>query len=499
MTSYKNLESTMQKMSSVQHALSILNWDTSVMMPEGGARQRAKTMGDLRVLLKEIITSSQVDEWIEQSQQESLSDWQKANLRQIIKVRQKMTSVSSDLLTLQAQAHSECEMAWRKLRPENNWSDFLPYLKKVVELAQEEARQRKKNSKMSLYEGMMDLYSTGTSEAQLDVWFGELKTGLKDLLPTILDIQSQQKRVTWDHHFAIDMQKSLSQEAMKVLGFDFQKGRLDVSLHPFCGGTEHDVRITTRYETEDFTESLMGVLHETGHALYEQNLPEDWLGQAVGESVGMGVHESQSLFFEKQVGLSPTFLSLLYNKILMNFQLDPKEPKWNFDNFVRLLHVVEPSYIRTKADEVTYPFHVILRYEIEKGLFDGSVQVEDIPSIWDEKMTEYLGLSTQGRDNEGCMQDIHWTDGSFGYFPYYTFGALLAAQMKFSMKKENTELESQWQQGDLSKTKDWLKKNIWSWGSYYTPIELVKQATGEGLSTSYFLQHIRDRYIQPYL
>jgi carboxypeptidase Taq len=271
---------------------------------------------------------------------------------------------------------------------------------------------------------------------------------------------------------------------------------LDESHHPFCGGTSRDVRITTRYNDGEFVSSLMGVLHETGHGLYEQNLPEKWLGQPVGAACGMSVHESQSLFMEMQVCRSAEFVNFAAPSIRKHLGQYVENPEsLHADNLVRLLSRVSPGLIRVDADEVTYPAHIILRFEIESELLKGSLKLSDLPEAWNEKMTQLLGLSTAGNDKNGCMQDVHWPSGSFGYFPAYTFGAVIAAQLFAEMKKSLPQVGAQIAQGDFAQMQSWLRDRVWSQGSRLQTLELVKAASGRDLGAQDFHAHLRRRYL----
>ncbi len=279
---------------------------------------------------------------------------------------------------------------------------------------------------------------------------------------------------------------------MRILGFDFDGGRLDISAHPFCGGVPQDVRITTRYNENDLLSALFGVIHETGHARYEQNLPRPWVDQPVGLARSTAIHESQSLFLKCSWDAASGFLTACYRRCasglaigrpLARTILSPRNQQ------------VKPGFIRVDADEVSYPAHVILRYEIERALIDGEIEVDDIPSLWDEKMQHWLGLSTTGNYRDGCMQDIHWTDGGFGYFPSYTLGAMYAAQLMAAARRALPTLDRDIEEGDFSALFDWLRQNIWQHGSRFTTSQLIQQATGEDLNSRYFREHLTTRYL----
>jgi len=279
---------------------------------------------------------------------------------------------------------------------------------------------------------------------------------------------------------------------MQRLGFDFEAGRLDESAHPFSGGVPEDTRLTTRYREDNFVQSLMGTIHETGHARYEQNLPRAWLGQPVAQARSMAIHESQSLSFEMQLGMSPGFVGLLAPLLSAHFGAQPAfEPH----ALHRLLTRVEPGLIRVDADELTYPAHVIVRYRIERALIAGEAQAEDVPTLWDEAMQSLLGLSTRGNFKDGCMQDTHWSDGAFGYFPCYTLGAMYAAQWFAAMRRAVPDLDARIANADFAPMFDWLREQIWSQGCRWTTAELVRRASGEVLNTRHYRRHLEARYL----
>jgi carboxypeptidase Taq len=253
-----------------------------------------------------------------------------------------------------------------------------------------------------------------------------------------------------------------------------------------------DVRITTRYNENEFLSAMMGVIHETGHARYEQNLPQQWRGQPVALARSTAIHESQSLFMEMQLGRSREFLQRILPQVIATFG---DQPALQADNFVRLTQQVKPGLIRVDADELSYPAHVILRYEIEQALIEGEIEVEDIPALWDEKMMQSLGLDTRGNYRDGCMQDIHWTDGAFGYFPTYTLGAMYAAQLFRSVHLAIPQLSELIQHGELQPVFDWLQQNIWQHGSRFSTDQLLINATGEALNPAFFRQHLEQRYL----
>ena len=495
---YQQLEKKFNQIYQLHHLSSIAHWDAATMMPSGGSEARGQALAEVSSLINQLLSSNEVGDWIAHAQDnpENLSQWQQANLREMHRKWLNATSISDELVKAKAIAGSKCEHAWRSYRADNNWNDFKPLLEDVIQLTIEESQQRSEAMNLSAYDALLNLYEPGQTSASIDQIFTQLKAFLPEFIQQVIAKQSNDKVIQPRGEFPEAQQKKLGLKLMKQVGFNFDHGRLDISHHPFCGGVPEDVRITTRYQTNDFSESLMGVLHETGHAKYEQGLPQQWLTQPVGEARGMGIHESQSLFQEMQISRSRAFLT--FAAPLMKQHLSNKDTPiqcWDPDNLFLLNNRVKAGYIRVNADEVTYPMHVILRYEIEKDLISEQFKVADLPDIWDLKMQDYLGLSTKDNYRDGCMQDIHWTDGSLGYFPTYTLGAMNAAQLFAAAKKAIPGLELQIEQGDFEPLNQWQKDNIWSKGSFYSIDELMREATGETLNSEFFINHLKQRFL----
>lgn len=492
--SYQQLKTHFVKISHLEHLEAICSWDQAAMMPDGGNDARSEAMAELSVLVHQQTTAPQLAQWIGAAEQEELSAEERASLAEIKRCWKQATQLPEDLVQAQSLANSTCEHAWREQRKNNDWQSFKPNLAKVIELVREEARIRAADSGLRPYDAMLDLYEPGMTCAKLDVLFAEVKTWLPEFILRADEIQQQKPVLVPEGPFAIAQQKELGLAAMKLLGFDFEHGRLDVSTHPFCGGVPTDVRITTRYDETDFMKALFGVIHETGHARYEQNLPKAWAGLPVGEARSMGIHESQSLFFEMQLARSKEFTQLLA-PLARQLLGREQDPAFSSENLYRFNTRMKRGYIRVDADELTYPAHVILRYEIERALVEGDIEVDDIPALWNEKMQAYLGLSTEGNYRDGCMQDIHWPGGSFGYFPSYTLGAMYSAQEFSAASLAIPKLSEKIAQGNLSELFQWLQINIWNKGSLLATDDLMIAATGEPLNARYFKTHLQRRYL----
>ncbi|WED23219.1 carboxypeptidase M32 [Vibrio sp. JC009] len=493
MSSYIKLKEHFKKISNFNHLSAICGWDQAAMMPSGGAQARSEAMAELHVLVHQMNTDPKLTDLFSNAESETLGEQERASLREMKRQWQQATVVPEKLVEAKSLAGSKCEHAWRTQRKENDWEGFAKNWEEVVKLSQEEAQIRAEATGLTPYDAMLDLYEPGANTESLNKLFSDVKSWLPGLIDQVIEKQNTESYIAPEGKFPHTEQKALGLEMMQLLQFDFNHGRLDESVHPFCGGVPSDVRLTTRYDEDEFVQSLMGIVHETGHARYEQGLPKALAGQPAGEARSMGIHESQSLFFEMQVGRSDAFIEHLAKKAGAHFSSNNPE-LFSLDNFQKLYTRVKKDFIRVDADELTYPAHVILRYEIERDLINGKISYKDVPDLWDEKMKAYLGLSTKGNYQNGCMQDIHWTDSAFGYFPSYTLGAMYAAQFMAAMR-QTVDVDAAIRSGDLSPIFNWLSENIWSKGSLLTTGELVKQATGEQLNSAHFRAHLENRYL----
>ena len=498
MSAYQNLEKHFNNIANFEHASGILNWDNAAMMPSGSADVRASAMAALSVHIHALSIDSRIPDWVDEAKNESLDEWQQANVREIERGFTMNAAMPADLVEALSTAASQGEQAWRSMREENNWQDFKPYLNEIFKLSREQGQALGDALALSPYDALISIYQPGIETKDIDPIFSELKAFLPDVIEAAVERRNAAgQSITVPKAISVDKQRALGLATMESLGFDFNRGRLDVSHHPFCGGAAGDVRLTTRYDEDSFLDSLQGVIHETGHALYEQNRPLDYLGQPVSEAMGMAIHESQSLFMEMQLGRGREFID--YMAPLIRQHLAPNatagDPQWSSDTLYAISTHVQPGLIRVHADECTYPAHVILRYEMEQQLISGNMIVADIPEAWDASMQALLGLSTAGDYKDGCMQDVHWPSAGVGYFPTYTLGAIAAAQLKAALHRAVPDIDAQIRKGDLTATMAWLKDNIWSQGSLYGMQELMSRATGKTLDVSDFKRHLNARYL----
>ena len=489
---YDDLTSTWTRLHHLQHLQSIAGWDQAANMPPKGNEARAAALAEMAALLHRMRTDAQLPDQLSRAEQEPLSDLQRANVREMRRQWRASNALPESLVQRQQLANSRCEHAWRTQRPANDWAGFLDNFRPVLALAREEAELLSQQNGVRKYDAMMDRFEPGMRCAQVDRVFGEVRQWLPGLIQQVKQRQAREAVVVPKGPFPIAQQKALCDQVMRLLGFDFEAGRLDVSTHPFCGGVPEDVRMTTRFREDDFLGSLMGTVHETGHGRYEQNLPRDLLGQPVAEARSMALHESQSLSFEMQLGSHPGFVQNLAPLLQQAFG---DQPAFEPANLHKLMTRVKPGLIRVDADEVTYPAHVILRYEIERPLIEGEIEPEDVPALWDAKMMELLGVDTRGNYTDGPLQDVHWPEALFGYFPCYSLGAMYAAQWFAAMRRAMPDLDDRIARGELGAVFDWLRSNIWSQASRWTTDELAVRASGEALNPAHFKAHLQARYL----
>src|SRR5258706_4043637 len=474
------------------HLSAIVGWDRNAMMPPKGNAARAAAEAELHALIHRTRTEPRLAELLQAAEQEPLSDIERANLREIRRDWRDANALPESLVEAKTLAGGKCEHAWRSQRPANDWRGFLANFREVVRLSREEAALLAADTGLSRYDALMDRYEPGVRAADMDRIFADVKLWLPGLIERVQVRQRGEREIKRVPPFPVAAQRALNLAVMQKLGFDFAGGRLDESTHPFSGGVPEDVRLTTRYREDDFAQSLLGTIHETGHARFEQNLPREWLGQPLGNARSYGIHESQSLSCEMQLARSRAFVGVLAPLLTAHFGV---QPAFTADNLYRLFTRVKPGLIRVDADEVTYPAHVILRYEIERALIEGAIEADDIPALWDEKMQALLGIDTRGNYRDGCMQDVHWTEGAFGYFPSYTLGAMYAAQWFAAMRRAVPDLDPRIAAGDLAPVFDWLNANIWSQASRWDTPELVARASGEPLNPQHFRAHLETRYL----
>ena len=493
-TAYTRLERQFRRVARLGEAAAVLNWDRAAMMPKGGAHARAEQLAEIAALKRQLLAAPGTDERLDEAGADSsLDSWQRANVIEMRRMWRHATALSEDLVMALARASAACEAIWRSARANADFAAVLPALETVIELVREAAGAKADALGLSPYDALLDEYEPGARAAAIDRVFAELERELPPIVARALERQkTRTPPIRLDGTFPAERQRELAQKLMAALGFDFAHGRLDVSAHPFCGGVPDDIRLTTRYDESDFTSGLMSTLHETGHALYEMGLPKTWRGQPVGEARGMSLHESQSLLIEMQVCRSREFFAF-FAPMLGDF-FGPGGPAWSPANLHALATRVRPGFIRVDADEATYPLHVILRHRLEQAMLSGDLRARDLPQAWSEGMIRHLGLAPPS-DREGCLQDIHWYDGAWGYFPSYTLGAMTAAQLFAAARRALPDLAPDIARGKFAPLIAWLGQHVHARAASAATEEIVAAATGRPLDASDFLAHLRARYL----
>jgi carboxypeptidase Taq len=491
---YAGLCTRFRRIGLISDTLGVLDWDQATVMPEGSADGRGEQIATLSLIRHEMLVDPAVGDALVAAR-DGLDEgsWDAANLREMLRLHRDALAVPGELVEAEARANAACEIAWRAARENNDFAALLPSLGEVIGIVRDIAAVKSEAMGLAPYDALLEQYEAGTRVADLEPLFAALASDLPGMVDeAIVRQEAGPQPVLPAGPFPVPAQRALGRELMQALGFDFERGRLDVSHHPFCGGAADDVRITTRYSEENFTESLMGVLHETGHALYEAGLPEDWRYQPVGHALGMAIHESQSLLVEMQVSRSRPFLTFALPR--MKAMFGGEGPAWEVENLYRLYTRVERSFIRVDADEMTYPLHIILRYRLERALLSGDLPLADLPGAWNDGMRDLLSIVPPD-DRLGCLQDVHWPSGAFGYFPTYTLGAMAAAQIYAAMFRALPDVENDIAAGRLVPMLDWLRTNIHAQGSKLGARDLLIQVTGESLNPEIFLTHLRTRYL----
>ncbi|WP_421990684.1 carboxypeptidase M32 [Roseococcus sp.] len=488
---YQRLTHRMSRLGALGEASAMLHWDASAMMPSGGGAARGEQLATLAGLSHELFTAPEMAADLAEASAEE--PWAAANLELIRSSHARSSALSTELVEASARANSACERVWREAKAKSDFAMVRPYLEEVLRLQRETAQALSAVTGLSAYDSLMEGYQRGVTAAEVEPVFDAYEVFLRDALPRAEEIQARRgKPIPLPGPFPVATQRELCRSLSLRIGLEADHSRLDESVHPFCGGIPSDVRITTFYSEADPAKALLGVLHETGHALYERGLPEAHARQPVGEAAGMAAHESQSLIVEMQASRSDAFLSFLGPQLQAAYGGD--SAAYAAKNLAGLWRHVSRGFIRVDADELTYPAHVILRFRLERAMIEGRLAIADLPGAWAEGLHSLLGI-TPPDDAQGCLQDIHWYDGGFGYFPSYTLGAMAAAQLMKAARAATPGLDAALTQGDMAPLLGWLRKNVHSQGSRLGFQDLMRAATGKPLDPMDFQDHLTARYL----
>jgi carboxypeptidase Taq len=470
-------------------ANAVLNWDQEVMMPEGGTPARSKQRGAVSAVQHDILVDDAVGDLLDELSETALSPAETAVVREIRREHERKAKVPTELVEEISEATSEAHPVWREARETDDFEAFAPTLERLLELktAYAEHVDPDADPYATLFADYEPHLPLSVAERVLE----ELRDGLLDLIDAIGRSETEPYAVTGT--YPEDDQLALARDALSTLGYDFDRGRLDTAPHPFSTGTQFDARVTTRFDESAPLDSLASTIHEFGHATYTQGLPREAYGSPLGEHRGLTVHESQSRLFENHVGRSEPFWEGFVDRFNDHHGTD-LTPRQAYEAANR---VRDENCIRVEADELTYHLHIVLRFEIERELFAGDLAVAEVPAVWNDRMEAYLGVRPDG-DGEGCLQDIHWSHGSFGYFPTYSLGSVLAAQLYAAADREIDDLEGQIAAGEFDALHEWLAENVHRHGCRYRTDELIERATGEALTAEHFLEYAESKFGELY-
>ena len=493
-TPYQQLEQEWRRLHAFRGALSLLRWDAAVMMPRGSAAVRGEQVAALETEYHALLTTPKVTRLLDRAQANvrGLEDWQVSNLREMRRQRDHAIATPVTLISRLARATALAESQWLNARRENDFALFAPHLEEVLMLVRDKAALLGQALNLPPYDALVDEFSPGIATADIEAIFKALTRRLPNMIGEALEAQKARPLLPIAGKFTTGKQRALVVEVMKAIGFPFDQGRLDESEHPFTEGVVGDIRVTTRYAASDPFTGLLGALHESGHAMYDLGMPASWRDQPVGRDRGMALEESQSLLLEMIIGRSAPFVKFLLP--LMQKHYGVSGPEWEFDNVFHTLTRVQRGLIRVDADEMSYPIHIMQRYEIEKQLLSGKLAVKDLPEVWNSGMEQRFGTRPAGTA-DGCLQDMHWALGSFGYYPSYALGLVIAAQLWEALRAQLPEVDTFLERGDFAPVFAWLRENMHGYGAKLPIKELIQQATGQPLSANALLRYLHGKYL----
>ncbi len=487
---YLELVTLNKEISLLSSAASSLSWDQETYLPKNSINHRANQLSYLSGKIHAMSTDKDFQAKLQAAEQAGTSNLtEAANLREWRHQFDQSNKLPQELVERASQAASLGQAAWSSAREKNEFNIFAPHLKTLIDIDKEKAELWGYVDEP--YDALLGCYERGTKTSDIAKIFDSYRPQIKETARLAVEKSNSFPPRKLKGNFPIEAQKILNQEVAEYLGFDFDSGRIDTTTHPFCTTLgPQDIRLTTRYDEQDFTSSLFGVMHETGHGLYEQGIPADDFGIPSGNAISLGIHESQSLLWEAHVGRSRSF----WNKWLPRTQeLFPQMQDWSLEEFLHTINQAKYSLIRVDADEATYDLHILLRFTLERQIINGEINIADIPSAWNEKSQELFSI-TPPSDTLGCLQDIHWSMGGFGYFATYTLGNLNASQLFHSATKEKTIREA-FDRADYLPLLGWMRENIHQHGSTYLPQDLMEKATGEKTNPEYHLAHLKRRLL----
>jgi carboxypeptidase Taq len=494
--SYDDLIAEYKAYTTLQAVLGLLHWDMQTMMPPKGAAQRADQMAILSGLSHQKLTSNKMGDLLGSLKQPDgkLSEDELANIREIDRDFTRATRIPQELVEELTRQQSKTHTTWEGAREAGDFSMFAPDLEKLVVLSKKVAECL--GYQDTPLDALLDEFEPGATAKSFTAMFDEVK---KTTIPLLDKITASPVKAKFDFEkntFSAEKQKVFGEELIAVVGLDRAGSRLDTAIHPFCAGVRGDVRITTRYNVHAPQQAIFGIIHETGHALYEQGMREDTLGTPLSQALSYGLHESQSRMWENFIGRSDPFWKKFFP--VLNKHFGAELAGMTVEDWVLAINHVERSLVRVEADEMTYDLHIILRFEIERDLFSGAISVSDLPKVWNKKFEAYLGLTPPDDGKRGVMQDIHWAMGSFGYFPSYSVGNIAAAQFWSKMNQDMPNMDAQIEAGNFKDILNWLIKNVHERGRCYSRDDLMKKVTGEPLNVKHYADYLTKKYSKLY-
>lgn len=489
---YTELRDKLKRLDRLSSISGLLSWDETVFMPPAGQQLRSEQLGYFSEIFHREASDPRIGELLASLQQrDDLTEEASLIVREAQKDYDRLVKIPAEFASRRAQAQSRGYKLWVSARENDDFDAFRPALEEHLALAKEEAAYL---DKPIPYDYWIDRFDPGMTRQLIEPIFETLKGELRDIIGQIQNSPNQPDNSIFKG-FPVDRQESFLKEVVAALGFDFSKGRIDSTVHPFCGGHPLDTRMTTRFDENNPLDSLSSAVHETGHGLYQQGLPDELAGTALGMPIGMAVHESQSRILENQIARSRSFWTYWEPRYR---ELFPQQLEGiSFEDLYRAINKVALTPIRVDADEVTYNLHVILRFEIEKGLFDGSIQVANLPSAWNDLSEDILGFRPES-NRMGCLQDVHWSHGMFGYFPSYAIGNVLAAQLWYKVRQEIPDLDAQMANNDFGAFLQWMRTHVHSIGRKFDTAEFARQVIGAELSPNDLIRYLKERYLPLY-
>lgn len=486
---YEAFKATMEKLKDIEAAISVMNWDMEIYMPKKSGSARSSQLATLSAIYHETLTDESFGNILSELLEEELTLDQKKNVIKVKKQYDKELKFSTAFVKRRSKLISAAFQSWDEAKKNNDFSLYAPHLQALIELKREEAKII--GYKDHPYDALIDQYEPGMTTKAIDDLFDQVRVKLVPFVKTLLEKEPLDNQVFFKH-YEHQNQWDFGIFLLKQMGYNMDMGRQDISSHPFTiSFSPEDVRVTTRVKENDLSEMIWSCIHEGGHALYEQGLNMAYYGLPQGEAISLGIHESQSRLYENNVGRSEAYWN--YNFPILQDVFPEQLNNVTSKDFYKAMNRVESNLIRTNADELTYHFHIMIRFEIEKMLIEGTLEVKDLPKVWNEKYKSYLNIDVPN-DTEGVLQDIHWAHGGIGYFPTYSLGSFYAAQFYKQAEKEIPNLKNQLENGELLPLKEWLNENIHNLGGIYTSEELCEKVTGKRLDFNGFYEYAVEKY-----